>query len=142
MNLANINRHVRLVAQGDVEAEGGQADQRLNRWPIDWRWVGHRYAGNLRGRPDAQAMSLSPHAPLPAQSVAEGDMEGVEFHAGMEVVGQTLDNAHAQIRFRAARSDDSGDCNCREQNEKRARGTQEPPVPACERSLLLCGSHF
>src|ERR1035438_4219133 len=96
MNLANVYRHIRLVAKGNVEAKRIQADQRLDGRPIGRRWVGHLDAGNLGWRPDAQAMSLRPHAPLPTQTVAERDVEYVEFDAGMEVACQALHNAHAQ----------------------------------------------
>ncbi len=142
MNLANVNRLIRLVAQGDVEAEGGQADQRLDGRPIGRRRVGNLDAGHLGRRPNAQAVSLGPYAPLASQAVAERDVEGVEFDAGMEVACQTLHNARMQIRLCPARRHDPGNRNRYQQDKEDAHGAQEPRMPACERSLLLSGSHF
>jgi hypothetical protein len=60
----------------------------------------------------------------------------------MEVACQALHNAHAQIRLSPARRNDPSNRDRYEQYKENASDTHEPPMPACERSLLLCGSHF
>jgi hypothetical protein len=64
-------------------------------------------------------------------------VEGIEFDARVEVIGETLHNARAEIGLGAASRDEAGDCEGPEQNDQHSGSPPEPAESASERCSLF-----